>query len=78
MLLQDSSIALVGGWLDLRGEGRDGKSVGGIQGAAKEEALVVLQGDDGEKRMPAISCGKLVGEGGEKVVFAVNLIFYLC
>lgn len=31
------------------------------------------QGDDGRRRIAIVSCGKLVREGGEKMVFTVDL-----
>ena len=73
MLLQDSGITLIGGRLDFRGEGGDGESVGGIEGTTKEEALPMRQGDDSGRMIAIISCGNLVGEGGEKVMFTVDL-----
>jgi hypothetical protein len=78
VLLKDSGIALIGSRLDFRSEGRDGESVGRIHGAAKEETLAVMQGDDDRGRIPVVSRSKMVREDSEELLLVFDLsVFWL-
>lgn len=58
--LDEGDVAFVGGWLDLGWESGDSEDVGGIEGAAVEEAGGVVEGDHYRGDWAGIALGEVV------------------